>query len=86
MQAGQPDMLLGQPLYTSAGMATAASAAIVGAFGDFKKYIIADRGGRTINVLNELYAANDQVGIKYTQRVDGKLTQAAAIKTLKMAT
>jgi len=85
LQAGAPDMLLGRPIYACDGLPAMGAAAKVMAFGDFSKYLIADRGGRSTQILGELYAANDQVGVKVTQRVDGKLLQAAAIKTLLMA-
>ena len=54
------------------------------AFGDFGYYWIADRAARSIKRLNELYAKNDQVGFKCTQRVDGKLVLAEAVKALAM--
>ena len=54
------------------------------AFGDFSYYWLADRQGRSFQRLNELYAATGQVGFKATQRVDGKLILAEAIKVLQM--
>lgn len=85
LQSGAPDMLLGRPIFACDGLPTMAAAAKVMAFGDFSKYLIGDRGGRTTQILGELYAVNDQIGVKVTQRVDGKLLQADAIKTLLMA-
>ena len=82
--AGTPDTLLGRPIKTSAYMPTMATAAKAVAFGDFKYYWIADRQGRSFKRLNELYAANGQVGFLGTQRVDGKLILPEAIKVLKM--
>ena len=55
------------------------------AFGDFSYYWIADRQGRSFKRLNELYAATGQVGFLASQRVDGKLILAEAVKLLKMA-
>ena len=63
-----------------------ASAAKTIAFGDFGYYWIADRQGRTFQRLNELFAANGQVGFKATQRVDGKLILPEAIKVLQQKT
>jgi len=83
-QLGQPDMLLGKPVYESGSCPTMEADAIVGGFGNIKKYVIADRQGRTLLRLNELYSANGQVGFQLTQRVDGKLLQADAFKTIKM--
>ena len=82
--AGQPDTLLSRPLKTSAYVPSIAAAAKVVAFGDFGYYWVADRQGRSFQRLNELYAATGQVGFKATQRVDGKLILAEAIKVLQM--
>ena len=82
--AGTPDTLLGRPIKTSAYMPTMATAAKAVAFGDFKYYWIADRQGRSFKRLNELYAANGQVGFLGSQRVDGKLILPEAIKVLQM--
>ena len=82
--AGQPDTLLSRPLKTSAYVPSIAAAAKVVAFGDFGYYWVADRQGRSFQRLGELYAATGQVGFKATQRVDGKLILAEAIKVLQM--
>lgn len=82
--AGQPDTILNRPVKTSAYVPTLAAAAKSIAFGDFGYYWVADRQGRSFQRLNELYAATGQVGFKATQRVDGKLILAEAIKTLQM--
>ena len=78
--AGTPDTILGIP---SAYMPTAAAGAKTIAFGDFSYYWIADRQGRSFKRLNELYAANGQVGFLGSQRVDGKLVLPEAIKVLQ---
>ena len=70
LMAGTPDTLLGRPVKTSAYMPVIAAGAKTIAFGDFSYYWIADRQGRSFKRLNELYAANGQVG--YTRsRVRG---------------
>lgn len=84
LQAGQPDTVLNRPIKTSVYMPTIASANKVAVFGDFSNYWIADRQGRAFQRLNELYAANGQVGFKASERVDGKLTLAESVKTLQM--
>ena len=73
VQAGEPDKLLGYDLYTSPYVPTVAGGALTIAFGDFKNYWIGDRGGRTTQRLNELYATNGQIGFVATERVDGKV-------------
>ena len=82
--AGQPDTILNRPLKTSTYVPVIASAAKTIAFGDFSYYWVADRQGRAFQRLNELYAATGQVGFKATQRVDGKLILAEAVKALQM--
>lgn len=84
LTAGQPDTILNRPIKTSAYVPVIASAAKTIAFGDFSYYWVADRQGRAFQRLNELYAATGQVGFKATQRVDGKLILAEAIKVLQM--
>lgn len=82
LTAGTPDTILGRPVRTSAYMPAIAAEAKTIAFGDFSYYWIADRQGRSFKRLNELYAANGQVGFLASQRVDGKLILPEAIKVL----
>ena len=83
LTAGQPDTILGRPVYTSSFVPTIAAGAKTIAFGDFSYYLIAYRQGRIFKKLSELYAANDQTGFVATQRVDGKLVLPEAIKVLQ---
>jgi HK97 family phage major capsid protein len=84
VQAGQPDRLLGYPLYTSPYVPAAEAGSLPIAFGDFSNYWIADRMGRTVQRLNELYAGNGQVGFIAAERVDGKVILAEGIQLLQM--
>lgn len=84
VQAGQPDTILNRPYHTSAYVPEIAAGKKVMAFGDFSYYWIADRQGRSFKRLNELYAANGQVGFLASQRVDGKLILTEAVKTMTM--
>lgn len=86
VQAGQPDMVLNRPYHTSSYVPEVAAGAKVMAFGDFSYYWIADRQGRSFKRLNELFAANGQVGFLASQRVDGKLILSEAVKTMMMKT
>ncbi|MEG0986684.1 MAG: phage major capsid protein [Clostridia bacterium] len=81
---GQPDTLLNQRVLTSNFMPlpTAGNKAIL--YGDMGFYWLADREGRSLQRLNELYASSDQIGFKVTQRVDGRLVLREAVKCLKM--
>ena len=84
LQAGEPDKLLGYDLYTSPYVPEAEAGAYAVAFGDFKNYWIADRSGRTVQRLNELYSTNGQVGFVATERVDGKVILPEGIQLLRM--
>jgi HK97 family phage major capsid protein len=80
LAGGRPDTLVGKPVFVSDSMPTADNAgnkAVL--FGDFKYYTIADRTPRSFTRLNELYAANGQVGFRGVERTEGKLTLAEAI-------
>lgn len=83
---GYPETLLGKPLYTSENIPVVAAGAKVGVFGDIAGcYKIADRSGFEFKVLNELYAANGQVGFRGTGRSDGKgILASTGIKLLTM--
>jgi HK97 family phage major capsid protein len=80
LQAGQPDRILSRPLVVSDDVPAMAASAKSILFGDISYYWIADRRGRTMQRLNELYAANGQVGFRMYQRVDGKLILPEAVK------
>lgn len=84
VQAGEPDKLMGYEIYTSPYVPTLAAGALAIAFGDFQNYWIADRTGRTVQRLNELYSTNGQVGFVGTERVDGKIILPEGIQLLKM--
>lgn len=82
LQLGEPDKLMGYPIYTSVSMPTIAATNKTVAFGDFSYYWIADREPHAMKRLDELYAANGQVGFIAHERVDGKLILAEAVKIL----
>lgn len=76
-QQGEPDRLLGYPIYTSA---FAPENTI--AFGDFSYYNIGDRGSRSFKALTELFAGNGMIGYVAKERVDGKLLLQEAVQIL----
>lgn len=84
LQTGEPDRLLGYPIYTSAYVPSIAAGKAVIAFGDFSYYNIGDRGSRSFAELKELYAGNGMIGYVAKERVDGKLILPEAIQILKM--
>ena len=82
LQAGQPNTLLGYNYETSYHMPLIGTGKKPILFGDFSSYWIADREGRSIKRLNELYAATGQVGFRVTQRLDARLVQQEGMKCL----
>jgi HK97 family phage major capsid protein len=85
LQAGQPDMILGHRLVTSTAMPAATTGNKSLVFGDMSGYTIADRQGTVVQRLNELYAANGQVGFRGYRRMDGETVDATGIKHLVQA-
>lgn len=85
LQAGQPDTLLGRPVVVSDAMPAATTGNKSVIFGDLSYYTVADRAGVAVQRLNELYAANGQVGFRAFKRTDGKVTLSSAIKHLIQA-
>lgn len=84
VQVGEPDKLLGRPIYTSSYMPALEAGAKGILFGDLGYYWVADRQGRSFKRLNELYAPTGQVGFLSSERVDGKLILPEAVKVLQM--
>lgn len=87
LSVGQPDRILGKPVYVSdgapvplvGGASTNGNVSIV--FADWSYYQIADRRGVAMQVLKELFAGTGQVGFRFNKRVDGRWTFAPAIAT-----
>lgn len=83
LTAGEPDRLLGYPVYTSQFVPAVAADKPVMAFGDFSYYNIGDRGVRSFARLNELFAVNGQIGFVSKERVDGKLVLPEAVQIMR---
>jgi HK97 family phage major capsid protein len=81
---GQPDTILNRPYVTSVYAPSLAANQKPIAFGDMAYYWIADRQGRSMKRLNELFAMNGQIGFLASQRVDGKLILPEAVKVLSI--
>ena len=84
IREGVPDMILNTRVYMSNYMPLVEAGNKVILYGDYSYYWLADRTGRTLQRLNELYAMTDQVGFKLTERLDGRLILPEAVKVLKM--
>lgn len=86
VQAGEPDSILGKPIYADPDVAVPAANALSLGFGDVSRaYWIRDVQDITAKVLNELYAANGQVGVRVHRRTDGDIVDTLAFKTLKQS-
>ena len=84
LAAGEPPTLLGAPVYSSPFMPTMATGNIAVLYGDFSFYKIAERGQRSMRALRELYALQDLTAFLMIERVDGILTDSAAVRGLKV--
>ena len=85
---GEPEKILGYPVFTSSFMpeaptAQTASGKPICLFGDFSRYYIADRGTRTFKPLYELFAISDLSAYLMIERIDGKLIDKNSMRLLK---
>ena len=84
IKEGAPDTLFNQKVPMSNYMPLVATGNKVILYGDYSYYWLAEREGRTLERLNELFAVTDQVGFKLTERLDGRLILPEAVKCMKM--
>jgi len=85
-QVGQPDSLLGKPVYINNDMAsTLATANRIVLFGDYKNYVIRDSGPVIFLRADELRVLNHQVVFLAFQRSDADLIDTTAVKYLRLA-
>lgn len=82
LTADAPDVYFGKPIYTSDFLAPFAASSVSAAFGDFSHYQIVDRVGWSMQKLDQLYAANGQVGFRMWERTDGRLLRPEAVALL----
>lgn len=80
--AGQPDFLLGYPVFTDTNVATAGSDARIIAFADFSAYYIRQVGNPVIELDRSRYFDTDQTAVRAKHRVDGDLIDTAAVCTV----
>jgi HK97 family phage major capsid protein len=82
--ASGPDTFLGYPIYTDPDLPAPAASVISLLFGDFKRaYTVRRANGIGMQRQNELHSDNGQIGFRAYERVDGKVTLAAAAIALK---
>jgi len=80
LAAGQPDTIMGRPVYTlntMPGLGTASNKVII--FGDLSFYWIVDFGSESVRRLDELYSGNGQVGFRAYRRIGGNVMLDDAI-------
>lgn len=79
---GAPDLYHGKPIYTSDFLAAVAAGSVSALFGDFSYYQIVDRVGWSMQLLDQLFALNGQIGYKMWERTDAKLLLPQSIQSL----
>ena len=84
--AGQPDTILGRPVFPDPHMPqiSAASSAVI-AFGDFKGYAIRDVTPLRFERSSEFAFGTDLISFRALYRTDGQLIDTSAIKTYATA-
>jgi len=80
MREGAPSTIEGMPYWINQDMATMATTAKSILFGDFSKYIIRQVRGLTLSRSTERYFERRSVGYFATIRMDGRLSDTAAVK------
>lgn len=82
-QLGQPDLLLGKPLYGEPNMAAPAISAKPILFGDISKYWVRFVNSVRIERSDQAAFANDQIAFRGVLRADGVLTDSSAVKVFQ---
>lgn len=82
LQAGQPDLLLGKPVFENPAMAAVASASKSVAFGDFSAYLVREVVPMNVVLSSEFAFQTDEIAIRTTWRIDGDLPDVNAIAYL----
>ena len=80
LQAGQPDTLLGYPIYENPDLAAAGTGAKSVLFGHLPSYYVRMAGPIRFDRSDDYAFANDLVTFRATVRIDGDLPQTDAVK------
>lgn len=83
LQAGQPDRFLGYSVVTDPNVASLASNATIGVFGDFSPYYIHTVGNVTVDSSTERYFDTDETGFRGRWRADGGWSDLNAAVTIR---
>ena len=82
---GQPETVLGRPIYENPAMAAVASASKSVAFGDFSRYHVQRVSPARVQLSTDYKFSTDQLALKVVERVDGDLVDVAAVAFLVSA-
>jgi HK97 family phage major capsid protein len=82
IQNGEPDRLMGYPVFTDPNCASQGSNAVVATFGWFGEYVIRTVGSPIVERDNSVYFATDQVAVRGKWRVDGDHLDVSALNNL----
>jgi HK97 family phage major capsid protein len=84
LQNGEPDRLLGYPVWTDPNVASVASTKKVVFFGDWNAYFVRTVGGFRFERSDEVAFASDEVAFRGLTRVDGEHLDANAINAVRV--
>lgn len=83
--AGQPELVLGRPIYENPAMAAVASASKSVACGDFSQYIVRSVEPMRVDLSSEFYFGTDSLALRVVTRRGGDLPDTTAIRFLVSA-
>jgi HK97 family phage major capsid protein len=82
---GQPDRFLGDPVYSDPYVASMASDAKIGFYGDWTAFYVRDVGTFRLERSDDIYFDKNQVAFRGIWRTDSDLIDGTAINTLHQA-
>jgi len=83
--AGEPEMLLGNPVYEEAGYPAATHGLIPVTFGDVSQFIVRDVGPVVFEASEEFAFTSFETTFRFAKWMDSELLDTAAVKHLVMA-
>jgi HK97 family phage major capsid protein len=82
LPGGEPDRLLGYPVWSSSNVAAMGSDAKVLAFGDMSRFVIREVRGLRLERSTDVFFAKNQVALRGVSRIDSALTDATSVNYL----
>lgn len=83
LRAGQPDMLLGAPVYADPNLAGTGSDNIIGVYGDLRGFYVRQAGGFRIERSDDYAFNTDHATFKFVARVDSAIVDTVGIRTMQ---